>query len=223
MNGTAVGETRPTVRYGANSRDVPGLRLVFVTPFVSFCLFAAGPSSVSSTSMVSSVQALSTQLTKIGLILRTMAALDPLSRTPSAESTGSQSSSHYLSNAATTARKGRQADIETTSGSVDPASISMPPPASKLNLRYQNMDPRTLDAGYLTSSTGPPSLRATSSQDSEEHAPNLLAPSSVPEDSTMRKSDPEIDIKRLSFSSLPLYNLGRSAPSSVAGGSDQDC
>lgn len=151
-----------------------------------------------------------------------MAALDPLSRSTSADSVGSQSSSHYLSNAAPTTRKGRQADTETTSGNVDHASISMPPPASKLNLRYQNMDPRTLDAGYVTSSTGPPSLRATSSQDSEEHAPNLLAPSSVPDESIMRKSDPEIDIKRLSFSSLPLYNIGRSAPSSVAGGSDQD-
>ena len=37
---------------------------------------------------------------------------------------------------------------------------------------------------------------------------------------TMRNSNPEIDAKRMSFSSL--YNSGKSAPSSVAGGFDQD-
>lgn len=153
-----------------------------------------------------------------------MATTESMSRTTSAESVQSQSSSHYLSNATTTARKGRQADTETSSGNVDQASISMPPPASKLNLRYQNMDPRATrisDASYLSPSAGPPSLKATSSQDSEESVPKELPPHSVPEDSVMRRSDPDIDAKRLSISSLPLYNPGRSAPSSVAG-SDQD-
>ena len=48
VKGTAVGDTRPMVRYGANNRDAPRLRLVFVAPFASFCLFATGPPSTTS-------------------------------------------------------------------------------------------------------------------------------------------------------------------------------
>lgn len=132
-------------------------------------------------------------------------------------------SSHYLSNATSSARKGRQVESETTSGNVDQASLSMPPPVSKLNLRYQNISPRTsrLSDSNLTSSTGPPSLRATSSQDSEESAPALLAPSSAPDESFQRRSDPDMETKRMSAASLPLYNPGKKAPSSAAG-SEQD-
>ena len=49
---------------------------------------------------------------------------------------------------------------------------------------------------------------------------SALSTASLPDSATQRRSDPAVEEHRMSFSSL--YNSGRSAPSSVAGGSDLD-
>ena len=155
------------------------------------------------------------------------AVFEPLSRTTSGESVRSHSSIQLLSNTPSSNRKGRYVDTEATSGEVDRASISMPPPAVKPNIRYQTISPRSSSAISSTGSAQDdeailsPYLHTQSAapeRHSEELDSKLLPPAS--ESSMMRKSDPDLDTKRMSFSSL--YNSGRSAPSSVAGGSDQD-
>lgn len=160
-------------------------------------------------------------------------SLEPLSRTTSGSSVRSRSSIQLLPNAPPSSRKSPRIDIEPTSGEVDRASISMPPPAIKPNLRYQSMSPHSsrISNSAISSSVGvqnddtvlPPSLQRQSSvpeRPSEELDSNMLSSGGLPESTTMRKSDPDIEPSRMSFSSL--YNSGRSAPSSVAGGSDQD-
>jgi hypothetical protein len=44
VKGTAVGETKPTVRYGAKTRDAPGAGDGSATPLDNFCLFTTRPS-----------------------------------------------------------------------------------------------------------------------------------------------------------------------------------
>lgn len=160
-------------------------------------------------------------------------AMDPLSRTTSGDSIRSHSSSHHLSNASSSTRKGRFVDIETTSAEVNPASLSMPPPPSKPIPRYQSM---SLPDAMIGTSSGhyegsillPPSLHNPESLGSLDEELSNTAPSrSIPSESTdERRAPPDLETKRrMSFSSLSLsgaYTAGRSAPSSVTGGSDQD-
>ncbi|KAK4542569.1 hypothetical protein LTR36_006617 [Oleoguttula mirabilis] len=159
------------------------------------------------------------------------AAFDPLTRTTSVESARSQNSSHVLSAASSTAslsRKGRFADMDTSNGDVDRASISMPPPAKpneRLNHRYQPVSRR----GSKVDQNG---LLSTEHSRSDENMKPRVASSSAVEDSVgslsdtsgmasaARRSEPDLEANRMSFSSL--YNYGRSGPSSVGGGSDQD-
>ena len=161
------------------------------------------------------------------------AAYEPLSRTTSGESSRSQSSIKLLSRSPSN-HKGQHADTEATTGDVGRVNVSMPPPAIKSNLRYQSMSPpssRIAEASCASESGAqledtmlPPSLHSSimPTRHSEEQGTSALSvPSATAQDSSlMRKSDPEIDMKRMSFSSL--YGFGKSAPSSVAGGSDQD-
>ena len=159
---------------------------------------------------------------------------EPLSRTTSGESSRSQSSIKLLSRSPSN-RKGHYADTEATTGDVGRASVSMPPLAIKPNLRYQSMSPpssRILEASGASASGAqledtmllPPSLHASGipSRHSDELSTSALSVSSATaqDPTAMRKSDPEIDARRMSFSSL--YGFGKSAPGSVAGGSDQD-
>ena len=122
--------------------------------------------------------------------------------------------------------------MEATTGDVDRASVSMPPP-SKPNLRYQSMSPRASrvpDSALLGTSSGqnddnmlpPPSINSQGSlkRKSEELSRSVPSTGSLVEGTTERRSDPDIESNRMSFSSL--YNYGKSAPSSVAGSSDQD-
>ena len=160
------------------------------------------------------------------------ATLEPLSRTTSAESSASQKSIKLLSRTPSIL-KSQHADIEATTRDVSRASVSMPPPATK-PLRYQSMSPRSSripEPSSLSSSGGqyddtmlPPSLHTQGilGQHSEElHPASLSVSSGSGHDNTgVRKSDPDIDTNRMSFSSL--YNARKSAPSSVAEGSDQD-
>ena len=157
-----------------------------------------------------------------------------LSRTTSVESESSRSQrSINLLSRTPSILKGQHADIETTTGDVSRASVSMPPPATK-PLRYQSMSPRSSrlpEPSSLSSSVGPPDdtmlppslhTQGIPGRHSEElNAASLSVSSGSGQDvAAMRKSDPDIDPKRMSFSSL--YNAGKSAPSSVGGGSDQD-
>ncbi|KAK5128528.1 hypothetical protein LTR85_003198 [Meristemomyces frigidus] len=159
------------------------------------------------------------------------ATFDPLTRTTSVESTRSQSSSHVLSAASSTAssslsRKGRFADMDTSNGDVDRASISMPPPAKpneRLNHRYQTLSRRgskvdqtgLLPADNINENMKPRVLSGSAVEDS---AGSLPETSGIP--SAARRSEPDLEANRMSFSSL--YNYGKSGPSSAAGGSDQD-
>jgi inositol-hexakisphosphate/diphosphoinositol-pentakisphosphate 1-kinase len=169
--------------------------------------------------------------------------MEGLTRTTSADSVRSQSSSHILSAASTSApsssRKGRHADINTSLGEVERASLSMPPPASKLSSRYQNMSRRGSrhDASGLLppshphasslppESALPPPIGSTSTAVEEgesgvdEMRKSIASMASSSEGpGAMRRSEAGLESNRMSFSSL--YN--RSGPSSVAGGSEQD-
>ncbi|KAF2167219.1 hypothetical protein M409DRAFT_54406 [Zasmidium cellare ATCC 36951] len=164
-------------------------------------------------------------------------SMDPISRTTSQESVRSHSSGHILSAASSGSsnRKGRYAEIDATVGETDRASISMPPPSTKTSTRYQNISrrpSRISEAQLLT----PPHLAhyetQTAMADSDEATSTLdgagrAAPGNTPASdipSGIRRSEPDLDSHRMSFSSL--YGSGRSAlasgPSSVGGGSDQD-
>ena len=154
---------------------------------------------------------------------------EPLSRTTSGESVRSHSSIQLLSNAPSSRGKGPHVDTETSGGEVDRASISMPPPAIKPNIRYQSMspprsssiaDPTMLRSGVGQSDSSSVHTQNVPEQQSQDLNSSLLSSGSSQDSPVMRKSDPEIGTKRMSFSSL--YNSGKSAPSSVAGGSDQD-
>ncbi|KAK3710868.1 inositol hexakisphosphate and diphosphoinositol-pentakisphosphate kinase [Vermiconidia calcicola] len=153
-------------------------------------------------------------------------SFEPLSRTTSGESARSQSSLRLLNRVPSSNHKGKYADAEAATAETDRASISMPPPTSKPNLRYQSMSPhsaRLPDTGYMNVSSAPsdenvllpPSLQGQWRPRQEEPVADV-----VTDASTTRRSDPEIEASRMSFSSL--CNAGRSAPSSVAGGFEQD-
>lgn len=157
---------------------------------------------------------------------------EALSRSVSNESGRSQSSIRLLSRTPSSL-KGQHANTEATTTDVGRASISMPPPAIK-PIRYQSMSPRSSrlpEPASLASNGGPPDdtilppsldAPAISGRHSEELQPaSLSVPSGSGQDNTaMRKSDPDLETRRMSFQSL--YNAGKSAPSSVAGGPDQD-
>jgi inositol-hexakisphosphate/diphosphoinositol-pentakisphosphate 1-kinase len=156
---------------------------------------------------------------------------EELSRTTSRES---QTSIKLLQRTPSSLHKGRQAEAEHVAGDVDRASISMPPPASKPIPRYQRLgshSTRAQDtdltpiASALQDETAllPPSLQeqVAASKAVDESRPNLAASGDFSDSMATRRSDPEVETtKRMSLSSL--YNIGRSAPSSVTGGSDQD-
>lgn len=142
--------------------------------------------------------------------------MDALSRTTSNDSAHSQKS-HHLSASTGGTRKGRHATTETTSAHVDRASISMPPPTSKPNLRYQNL-------GQVSSRV--PSSSNTAAMGGQDEVISAMSPRRSDEAShageqsqELRKPEPGLESNRMSFSSL--YNfMGKSGPSSV--GSDQD-
>lgn len=164
------------------------------------------------------------------------ASMEPLSRTASGESTRSHSSFQLLQRAPSSiSQKSRPADIEAHSTEVPRADISMPPPALRptgapraQRIPSNNYASRAPDAGIMDVLSGqiPSSLSASNldlagraSEEAQAQSPMPFAPS--PQGS--RRSDPEVDTtsnKRMSISSL--YNLRKSAPSSVAGSSDQD-
>ncbi|KAI5360776.1 Putative histidine phosphatase superfamily, clade-2 [Septoria linicola] len=171
-------------------------------------------------------------------------SMDGLARTTSNESTRSYSSSHILSasSGSIASRKGRHADIDATADHSERASISMPPPATtKPNgLRYQATSRRpsrqdvpistsshpTSDSQQSPMSPTPPTGAALAPED--VHATlDAIRKGTQPDSgipSAVRRSEPDLDSNRMSFSSL--YGSGKSAvvsgPSSVGGGSDQD-
>ncbi|CAK3915464.1 Inositol hexakisphosphate and diphosphoinositol-pentakisphosphate kinase [Lecanosticta acicola] len=175
--------------------------------------------------------------------------METLSRTTSqdsARSNRSHSSGHLLSSAASASsnRKARHADLDTTVGETDRASISMPPPSSKPNdIRYHSIRRRSSRFSDLVGPAAalpPPTNTHVSHHDShptpgsgmadsEEVAATLetirkgtYPVSGIP--SATRRSEADLESNRMSFSSL--YGSGRSAvasgPSSVGGASDQD-
>ena len=178
--------------------------------------------------------------------------MDPLSRTTSTDSSRSHTSGHILhvsvaSSSTSSSRKAKHADLETTPGEVDGASISMPPPSSKSNARYRNVvgqAPRISENVMMAASNlrrddfVTPTQEDINMAEGDERAASADAvrvttpqsPGGVPEPSVSgasnatRRSDPGLESNRVSFSSL--FNLGRSnwtpGPSSVGGGSDQD-
>ena len=153
-------------------------------------------------------------------------SFEPLSRTTSGDSARSNSSLRLLNRVPSSHHKGKYADAEAATAETDRASIYMPPPASKPNLRYQSMSPhsaRLPDTGYINVSSAPSDetvLPPPTLQAQWRPRPEELVPEVVTEGTTTRRSDPEIEASRMSFSSL--YDAGRSAPSSVAGASEQD-
>ncbi|KAK3050926.1 inositol hexakisphosphate and diphosphoinositol-pentakisphosphate kinase [Extremus antarcticus] len=155
---------------------------------------------------------------------------EPLSRTVSGDSERSQSAHKLLQRAPSSQHKSPYAEIEPSSGDVERASISMPPPALKPAPRAQRISSnpiRTFETTIMNHISGqedetvlpPLSLKAQGGPVQNLEGP---LPGSQLESTISRRSDPEIlDMKRMSVSSF--YNLGgRSAPSSVAGSSDQD-
>ncbi|GIZ45957.1 hypothetical protein CKM354_000910200 [Cercospora kikuchii] len=165
-----------------------------------------------------------------------------LSRTTSRESTKSHSSGHILSasHASNANRKGRHADLDIAADHSNRASISMPPPATpKPNtLRYQAASRRSSRQEAPTLATPTtyvhPADAMSSQQDGAAPAPEDVhatldalrkatqSDSGIP--SAIRRTEPDLESNRMSFSSL--YGPGRSAvtsgPSSLGGGSDQD-
>lgn len=157
---------------------------------------------------------------------------EPLSRTTSGESNRSRSSFQLLQRAPSATQKSRQVDIDTTGGDVSKADISMPPPAIRpsVNPRYSRINSsasRAPEVGILDALSGPQdgsALHLDSSGRRSDELPPTAASATSLESMGTRKSDPEavdpIMSKRMSVSSL--YNTRKSAPSSVAGSSDQD-
>ncbi|KAK5132197.1 hypothetical protein LTR08_009321 [Meristemomyces frigidus] len=167
---------------------------------------------------------------------------DPPSRTTSTSSARSESSSHTLSAASTSSasRKGRFADMETSSGDVDRASISMPPSTKagggekekdKLaGARHQGVSHQsalTTAIAESKSSYGRPSAGSNSNPEKDEafepiSKGNGTSTASLPEPANLapRKSEPDLEANRMSFSSL--FNTARSGPSSLGGGSSEE-
>lgn len=178
----------------------------------------------------------------------TMTKMEPLERTISSDSVRS---GHHLSAASSIAsRKGRFADVDTASPDVERASLSMPPPASKLNLPARHptsrRSSRISEPGLLRMPEDDRIANSTGSvavDDTEDVTPtpkldgmrkgNVSPSGSLPDaamPSGVRRSEPDLEANRMSFSSLynfgtSVFNTARSAytsaPSSVTG-SDTD-
>lgn len=156
-------------------------------------------------------------------------SFEPLSRTTSGESSRSQASLRLLQRAPSSQHKSRNVEIDPSGGDVDRASISMPPPALKPKLHQHRLSSQFIGAteasihnfvsGQQDEAMLPSPSLCSQPEDLERGMPSV---GGLPEGTTARRSDPELEtnMNRLSFSSL--YNLGKSAASSVAGGSDQD-
>lgn len=172
-------------------------------------------------------------------------SMEPLERTTSAESVRSRASnsSHHLpaASAGPSSRKGRFVDADTTSGDVDRASISMPPPSSKLVARpHGSRRPSKASESSIPSVTAQLQelgykMRDTSAIDDSENTPTLegtrksnVSPAPSLPDAALhgQRSEPSLESNRMSFSSF--YNMGSalydrargaisSTPSSVAG------
>lgn len=159
---------------------------------------------------------------------RTMATptMEPISRTVSTESFRSNTSSHILSAAnssASSSRKGRQADVDTTRPELDRATVSMPPPSTKLSARYQSMSRRDPRNDGLVSPANAIAPRPDETQAASSSAlvvDENISPLDTTTNSAVSRAEPELESSRMSFSSL--YNFGKSGPSSVAGSSEQD-
>lgn len=175
--------------------------------------------------------------------------MEALERTTSRESVRSRGSSHHLSAAVTPPmqhRKSRFVDADTSNADVERASISMPPPNSRLSPRQYSSRrlSKASDVSIsLHSSTPSPEhgtrtrnsaviddMDSTPTIDGMKKAPRSPTgePGSLPDAAPIQpRSDlPDLESNRMSFSSL--YSLGSniydrargampSAPSSVAG------
>ncbi|KAK5169426.1 inositol hexakisphosphate and diphosphoinositol-pentakisphosphate kinase [Saxophila tyrrhenica] len=157
---------------------------------------------------------------------------EPLSRTTSGESERSQSSFKLLQRAPSSQHKARHADLEPSSGDVERASLSMPPPALKPVPRQQGVSSnsiRSVDQEIMGSISGQqeeaklPRAGVTThgdpAGDSGILSPLVPDPDSQTASTSKRRSDPGLVDMHLKKISLPH---GKSAPSSVVGSSDQD-
>jgi inositol-hexakisphosphate/diphosphoinositol-pentakisphosphate 1-kinase len=176
----------------------------------------------------------------------------PLVRTASKDSASAQfrlSPPLSLSSASSsTSRKGRSSDPDTTSGNVERARISMPPPATKSIARqYPSRRPSKASDSQLVHPQSSPvaqgDVRTAKAVDADT-TPTLegnqrgLRPANAPPlmlpEAALRPSKPldaDAESNRLSFSSLyslgsAIYNSAKgitaSGPSSVAG-SEPEC
>jgi hypothetical protein len=134
-------------------------------------------------------------------------------------------------------RKGRFVDLDATIDHADRASISMPPPPVKPEYqhypsRYQTTIRRSSRlSGVVPSSDSLPLMSSNHTQPALSQATEPLESDAVDSlrkaissDTVIRRSDPETESNRMSFSSLygSVKNALPSGPSSIGGGSDQD-
>lgn len=151
--------------------------------------------------------------------------MDQLTRTTSIDSTQSQTSHHLLSTSRSRSpsisRKGKQAELDTSSIDVDRAHLSMPPPLKPVS-RYQKFTRRLSSRENYAL----PRQTAVHSPSQDDKMPNeeeeSMADATKREASGVRASAPDLEMNRMSFSSLYNYGRGQSGPSSLGGGSDQD-
>lgn len=155
--------------------------------------------------------------------------MEQLSRTVSAESTKSWKASQLLassvaSTSPVSSRKARSSEPDTTSGNVERASISMPPPATKvMAMQLPSRRPsKASESMAVDELDATPTLEA--SRGGSPIPPQTLA---LPDTAYRQpaKTDGDAESNRMSFSSL--YSLGSaihstgarglSGPSSVAG------
>jgi inositol hexakisphosphate/diphosphoinositol-pentakisphosphate kinase len=165
--------------------------------------------------------------------------MDPLERTSSKESAASaqlRPSPHNLSSASSISSRKARSEVETSSGNVERASLSMPPPATKPVARqFPAGRPRKGSDGQLV--TPPESLKdkagkATSSTiDEEDVRPASDGIDNAPQDPlskphaalhSAKAMEHEPDPKRASISSLysigsAIYNGARGIAGSYAG------
>lgn len=142
--------------------------------------------------------------------------MDTHTGSPSKDNLQSRLSTHALSSSSTpTSRKSRSSDPNTTTGNVQRASISLPPPASTSMTRHYSY----VSSRKPSTATSPGQLAQNGSEDantSDDTTPTLegnrnpqtTPPLMLPE-AALRQSkprDPETESNRLSFSSL--YSLG---------------
>ncbi|KAM3421010.1 Inositol hexakisphosphate and diphosphoinositol-pentakisphosphate kinase [Cercospora zeina] len=149
----------------------------------------------------------------------------PLSRTTSRESTRSQSSGHILSasHPAAASRKGRHADLDVVADHSNRAT------ATRRSSRHDAPAAATptMQVRSVVDDMSSPQDDATPAPEDVHASLDALrratqSDSGIP--SAIRRSEPDLESNRMSFSSL--YGPGRSAvtsgPSSLGGGSDQD-